>query len=167
MTKLRMALVSLIALALAACATQSYSPDQAPEYVVIREFAKFYRLGPMQARGPDSSLPVQTRVKLLRKEMGYYYVMLEDGRAGYVASEDLTLAPPRPPQPPASLTGDNPQKPGSRGRNVPNSPRYRGEQNNDIPLPDVIAPPDLNIAPEDVPSATPPPQPAEKPKFRF
>jgi len=147
-------------------ATQTFSPDQAPEYLVLADFTPFYRLGPMQARGPDASLRAQTRVKLLRKEMGFSLIQLEDSRTGYVPNEDLVIAPPRPPEPKPS---DDSASSGSRkkGRGS-TSPVYRGEQLNDIPLPDPNVPPvDLNIAPEDVAPAPTPEAPAEKPKFRI
>lgn len=155
-----------LCLALCSCATpQTFAPEQAPEYVTIRDYTPFYRIGPMQQR-PDASLPSGTRVKLLRQEMGFSYVQLEDTRTGYVANENMAVAPPKP-KPPVdeyASAGD-----GNRKRGRASSP-YRGAQVNDTPLPDVnIPPPDLNIAPEEVPSApapTPAPPP-EKPKFRF
>ena len=170
MTSVRFLAVWVICVLLQGCATQTYAPDQAPEYVVIRDFTPMYRLGPMQARGPDASLKVNTRVKLLRQEMGYSLVQLEDERTGYVANENLAVAPPRPPEPKVSeFTPDSPS-PGSRSRRgKPSSPAYQGEQLNDIPLPDLsVPPPDLNIAPEDISAPTPAPEaPVEKPKFRI
>ncbi len=157
------------AVILSGCAaTQTYTPQTAPDYVMIRDFTPFYRLGPMQGR-PDASLPSGTRVKLLREEMGYSLVLLSDSRTGYVANENMAPAPPLPPSAPASDSSDSSSKPGKKRRNVPDSPRYSGEQVNDIPMPEPNTPaPDLNIAPEDVaaPAPTPTP-PAEKPKFRY
>ncbi len=124
----------------------------------------------MQARGPDASLKVNTRVKMLRKEMGYSLVQLEDERTGYVANENLAVAPPRPPEPKVSEFIPDNASTGARGRRgKPSSPPYRGEQLNDIPLPDLdVPPPDLNIAPEDISAPTPAPEvPLEKPKFRI
>jgi len=142
--------------------TQNFSPENAPDYLVIRDYAPFYRTGPMQARGPDASLPTQTRVKVLRLEMGYSLVQLEDLRAGYVANENIALAPPRRP------SEVEPEPSRRSRRSSSNSERFRGEQLNDIPLPDPVAPPDLNIAPEDMLAPPPSPQATpEKPKFRF
>ncbi len=135
--------------------------------MVIADFTPFYRLGPMQARGPDATLRAETRIKLLRKEMGYSLIQLEDSRTGYIPNESMVVAPPRPPEPkPSILTDDSgPRKKGSRGSS---SPVYRGEQLNDIPLPDPsVPPPDLNISPEDVAPAPTPEAPTEKPKFRI
>jgi len=167
MIELRTLLALGIACALAACASpKTFAPDQAPEYVIIRDYTPFFRLSPMQRNGPDASLPVQTRVKLLCQDMGYSQVLLEDQRTGYVANEYMVLAPPRPPQPRESV-GSSDGSASARSGNRKRSPRYRGEQVNDTPLPDVnVPPPDLNIAPEEVPVAVPAPPP-EKPKFRF
>lgn len=169
MTSLRNILLLGLALVLSGCATESFSPDQAPEYVTIRDFTPFYRNGPMQARGADSALPADTRVKLIRREMGFSLVQLEDTRSGYVANENMAPAPPRPPAPPVIASADDgAARTGGRKKRGGSSPAYRGEQLNDIPLPDPnVPPPDLNIAPEEVPAATPVPTPAEKPKFRF
>lgn len=157
----------LVAL-LPGCATETFAPDQAPEYQILADYTAFYRLGPMQARGPDANLRAQTRVKLLRREMGYSLIQLEDSRTGYVANEALVVAPPRPPEPkPSILPDDSSSSSRKKGRGS-SSPVYRGEQLNDIPLPDPSVPsPDLNIAPEDVAPAPTPEAPAEKPKFRI
>jgi len=155
------------------CATQSFDPATAPEYMIITSFAPFYRLGPQQASGPDVSLQQGTRIKLLRKEMGYSYVQLEDGRAGYTANESIAPAPPRPKEEtsaglPSPGSGTS-KKPGARGR-ADIGPVYSGPQMNDTPLPDPnVPPPDLNIDPEVVPSTIPVPAdtPSGTPKFRY
>lgn len=147
-------------------APQTYSPDQAPEYVTIRNYTPFYRVGPMQPR-PDASLPANTRLKLLRQEMGYSFVQLEDNRTGYMANENMALAPPRPKVENEDAVADS--SPSGRRKRGNTSAVYRGEQLNDIPLPGPnTPPPDLNIAPEEVPAPAPTPTPPlEKPKFRF
>ncbi len=145
-------------LLLAGCATKSYLPGEQPEYIVIQDFSPFYLIGPMQARGPDASLPKDTRVTLVRQESGYSRVQLSDNRTGYVANEHMAPAPPPPPPPKITET---------RKRRGSGGARYTGEQVNDTPLPDAPSP-DLNIAPEDVPVVAPAPTPpVEKPKFRF
>jgi len=157
-----------VAMLLASCAaTSTFTAENAPEYMVVKAYSPFYKIGPMQAR-PDASLPVDTRFKLLRQEMGFSYVLLDDGRQGYVANENMAPAPPRP-APTPSDDGSVDGKPGKKRGNRPNSPRYSGEQLNDIPLPDVNIPaPDLNIGSEDIsaPAPTPTP-PVEKPQFRY
>lgn len=159
-------------LALSGCAMETFAPDTAPEYVVIRDFSAFYRLGPQQGRGPDASLRTGARVKLLRREMGYSLVQLEDLRTGYLANENMAVAPPRPPEeirpasPDASATG---RKRGARSR-AEDSPIYSGPQINDTPLPDRnVPPPDLNVEPEIMPDTIPVPAgtPAGTPKFRY
>ncbi len=154
---------------LGGCAMETYAPDAAPEYVIIRDFTAFYRLGPEQGRGADASLPPQTRVKLLRREMGFSLVQLEDLRTGYVANENMAVAPPRLPQavaPGLKKTDTNPKRRTSKSNGRP----YSGPQVNDTPLPDPAAPPpDLNIQPEVVPDTIPVPSdsPASTPKFRY
>jgi hypothetical protein len=153
----------LLCLAFAGCASKSFTPDQAPEYVIIRNFTPFYRMGPMQPGGPDGSLPLDTRVKMVSQEMGFSRVQLEDLRTGYVANENIAPAPPRPPVV-ASSSDEGSSSTGRKKRGT----RYTGAQVNDTPLPDPGPPPDLNIAPEIVPEATPVPEPPpEPPKFRY
>lgn len=165
----QVAAFGLVAMLFSSCTTTApLSADAAPEFIIVKGYAPFYRLGPMQGR-PDASLPLDTRVKVLRNEAGYSLVQLDDSRSGYVANENMAPAPPRPPTPAAESSVDprtGKKKPGS---NKPNSPRYSGEQLNDIPLPDVNVPaPDLNVGSEDItaPAPTPTP-PVEKPKFRY
>ena len=81
-------------LVLSACATKTFSPDQAPEYTITRSFTPFYSERPVAGATTDISLSEKTRVKLLRKEMGYSLVQLEDSREGYVANKNMVVAPP-------------------------------------------------------------------------
>jgi hypothetical protein len=156
-------LPALLCLALAGCASKPFSPDQAPEYVVIQNFAPFYRMGPMQPGGPTASLTLNSRVKMMSQEMGYSRVQLEDMRTGYVANENIAPAPPKPPE--VATVGDDGSSPSGKKKR---GQRYTGAQVNDTPLPDPGPPPDLNIAPEIVPAATPTPEPPpEPPKFRY
>jgi hypothetical protein len=155
---------------LGGCATQTFAPEVAPEYVVIRDFSPFYRMGPQQARGPDASLSTGTRVKLLRREMGFSLFQLEDLRTGYVANENMAVAPPRPPeQVKQEAEAASLKKRGGRSRGD-NGPIYSGPQVNDTPLPDPnVPPPDLNVEPEIVPKNIPAPDatPASRPKYRY
>ena len=81
------------------CVTQSFDPAKAPEFLVQADYAPFYTLGPGQGRGPDASLQRGERVRMLRREFGFSYVEIKDGRAGYVANEEIAPAPPREPEP--------------------------------------------------------------------
>lgn len=161
-----------LCLLLSSCATESFAPETAPEYVIIRDFSPYYRLGPQQGRGPDQSLPAGTRIKLLRREMGFSLVQLEDSRTGYVANENMAVAPPRPPD---QIRNDEASAPGAAkkrgGRSrAEDSPIYSGPQVNDIPLPDPnVPPPDLNVEPEVMPDNIPVPSatPTGTPKFRY
>ncbi len=153
----------------AGCASEVYSPENAPEYIVVGDFAPFYRLGPQQGRGPDASLRTQTRMKLLRREMGFSFVQLDDLRTGYVPNENIAVAPPRPPvAKPEEL--DTPAARKRSGRTRGGEPAYSGPPVNDTPLPDRnLPPPDLNVEPEVVPDMIPvvPETPAEPPRFRY
>jgi hypothetical protein len=163
------AVFACAAVMLSSCTTTTpLTAETAPEYMIVKGYAPFYKLGPMQGR-PDASLPLETRIKVLRNEAGFSLVQLEDSRQGYVANENMAPAPPKPPAPPADAGTIDPRTGKKKGGNRPNSPRYTGEQLNDIPLPDVNVPaPDLNIGSEDItaPAPTPTP-PTEKPKFRY
>lgn len=165
-----LAFLFLAAFFLGGCATETFAPDIAPEYVVIRDYSGFYRLGPQQGRGPDTTLRSGTRVKLLRKEMGYSLVQLEDLRTGYLANENMTIAPPRPPEQvkqEAEIAAT--KKRGGRSRGD-EGPLYSGPQVNDTPLPDPnVPPPDLNVEPEIMPKNIPAPDatPASRPKYRY
>jgi len=170
MTYLRKLLLLGSGVVLAACATQTFRPDQAPEYVIIRSDTPFYRYRPKQGGGPDASLSVETRVKLLRKERGYSLVQLEDSRTGYVANESMEVAPPGSQKRPfgSSISDDSQTRP-SRKKRASASPIKQDEQLKEIPSSEGNAPPpDLHVPPEEVPSPTPKPEvPLEKPKFRL
>jgi len=91
----------MTAACLAGCATQSFDPDKAPEFLVQSDYAPFYSLGPGQERGPDASLPRGELVKMLRREFGFSYVEIKGGRTGYIANEEIAPAPQREPKPSA------------------------------------------------------------------
>jgi len=93
----RLELPSLLAaLTLAACAGPTFTSDQAPAFVVLKQGAPFYRFGPQQAEPPEARLDKGERVLRLRAELGFSLVQLESGPTGYVANEDLAPAPPLP-----------------------------------------------------------------------
>src|SRR4029077_3200308 len=94
MRKLRNALLVATGMAFGACATQTFRPEEAPEYVVTRDPTPFYLSKPRPEGTPDAALSTKTRLKLLRKQTGYSLVLLEDSRKGYVANAYLSKAPP-------------------------------------------------------------------------
>ena len=179
MTFLRNLLLSAGLLVLAACATQTYQPDQAPEYAITRNFTPFYQQRPIQGASTDVSLTAATRVKLLRKGTGYSFVQLEDSRTGYVANKNMAVAPPASQKKPLVSTSDEPQPKPRRKKRVSPSPRptpspaFQAGQLKPVPSPGVTAPsptppPDLPATPQVVPAPTPTPEvPQEKPKFRL
>lgn len=117
-------------LLLAACSSIEYNSTNSPKMVVSVEHTPFYRNGPLQGNGPDLSLAKGDEVEVLRKEIGYSFVRIFDGRNGYVANDDLKpvgssqsaqlakapQATPSPaPKPVASqATTNTPAKPGFR-----------------------------------------------------
>lgn len=109
--------------------------------IVVSDFAPFYSMGPQQMSGPDASLPMDAIVLLIRKEFGYSYVKLEDGRFGYMPSQTIQPAPPRAPiaQLPPPSGG------GSRGFTPQTSEPYEGPPVDDFVLPD------LDIMPLEIP----------------
>ena len=87
------AIFAAIALGYPGCTpVQVYAPDQAPEYVTKRK-VDFFPYGPQQP-GPPEILERETFVKIQSWEPGYSKVTLGDGRSGYVANEEIRVAPP-------------------------------------------------------------------------
>jgi hypothetical protein len=99
----------LLALTLAACAGPTFTPDQAPAFVVRRQDAPFYRYGPQQAQPPEARLDKGERVLRLRAELGFSLVQLQSGPTGYVANEDLAPAPPLPAPTPVAAEKFSPE----------------------------------------------------------
>jgi hypothetical protein len=62
-------------------------------YAVTTEKAPFYKFGPQQGNGPDMQLPRNTLMTLIRPSFGYCKVHLTNGEEGYVANEDIKVAP--------------------------------------------------------------------------
>ena len=162
MRKLRNALLVATGVVFGACATQTFRPEAAPEYVVTRDPTPFYLSKPRQESTPDAALSAQTRVKLLRKQASYSLVLLEDLRKGYVANAYLTQAPseaepsPRPKRRAAPSPTPAPSQPETPASDA------------SAPAASTPASPDSQAPPEGVPSPTPAPEaPLEKPKFRL
>ncbi len=173
MRNLRNVLLVATGMLFGACATQTFRPEEAPEYVVTRDPTPFYLSKPRQEGTPDAALSADTRVKLLRKQAGYSLVLLEDSRTGYVANAYITQAPPesqqrpfgsspetepRAPKEARSPESDSDAK--SAGRNA----RRRSQR----PCHEHTGISRSQAPPEEVPSPTPAPEtPLEKPKFRL
>lgn len=123
--------------------------------MVSGDFAKFYLAGPAQERGPDATLRTGEIFKLLRREMGYSYIQLEDGRSGYIANEEMETAPEPVPEPQAKRS--------------PKKKRSSGEE--DFAEIDPGQMPDLSALPEAVEVFHPVEEldlPADaKPQFRY
>ena len=150
-------IVLLAALALqGACATKRVTAGS--RYAVTAPKTAFYKYGPAQSSGPDTTLANGTIVTMLESTWGFCRVMTESGLSGYVSSDDLKLAPAAPPAPatPRPTLAGNAQQPqffpGRPKQNAyhptPGGPLF---DMNDVPLP---------TGPLDAP-------PAPKPKFRY
>jgi hypothetical protein len=85
-------------------------------YAVSSSQTAFYHYGPQQGNGPDTQLPHDAIMKVIRPSFGYVKVRLQDGENGYVASEDIRpasaalvaekLAPPPTPSPVYASQGE-------------------------------------------------------------
>jgi hypothetical protein len=73
------------------CAGSKLSNDQ--YYAVTAQSTDFFRYGPQQGNGPDQKLPRDTLMTLIHPSFGYAKVKLATGEQGYVASEDIRVAP--------------------------------------------------------------------------
>jgi hypothetical protein len=110
-------------------------------YAVTATSAPFYKYGPQQGNGPDMQLPRDTLVTLIRPSFGYSKVHLANGQEGYVASEDIKVAP-------ADLVAAaNAPPPGAQ----PNSHGESFNLNSSDPR--------LIVPPEDLPENNPEPTP--------
>ena len=100
-------LALFLVLLLGGCSSSGSGTTPVGHYLVRVPKTPMYRYGPAQSFGPDFSLAQGQHVIMLSREFGYSRVMTDDGQSGYVATEDLAVAPPPPAPPP-------PKKP-SRG----------------------------------------------------
>jgi len=172
MRKLRKALLVATGVVFGACATQTFRPEEAPEYLVTRDPTPFYLNKPRQEGTPDAALSAQTRVKLLRKQTGYSLVLLEDSRKGYVANAYLTQAPSGSQQRPFGSVPEPSPRPKRRAdpspTPAPSQPVETPASETSAPATSAPAAPEPQATPEDAPSPTPLPEtPLEKPKFRL
>ncbi len=174
MRKLRNALLVAIGVVFGACATQTFRPEEAPEYLVTRDPTPFYLNKPRQEGTPDAALSAQTRVKLLRKQTGYSLVLLEDSRKGYVANADLTQVPSGSQHRPFGSSSEPEPSLRPKRRAAPSptpdptQPAETPASEAGAPATSTSAPPAPQAPPEEAPSPTPAPEvPLEKPKFRL
>jgi hypothetical protein len=91
-------ILAVLAVALfSACSTSESDKTAANAgkyYAVSAKETPFYHYGPQQGNGPDEKLPQDTIISLVRPSFGYCKVQLLSGQQGYVASEDIHIAPP-------------------------------------------------------------------------
>jgi hypothetical protein len=136
----------LCAALLAGCAGPSgpgvHAGDQ---YVVNSPHTLFYSFGPSQSTGPDFALDRGQRLTMLSYSFGYCHIAVQgSGQTGYVATDDIILAPPIPKPSPAPSSSRH-RRTGADSR--PPTPEEEGR----IPLPDF-------------PESKPPP---DAPSFRY
>lgn len=150
------AVLFLCSVCVVGCATQTFDPANAPEFLVQSDYTPFYSLGPGQERGPDASLQRGELVKMLRREFGFSYVEIPDGRVGYIANEEILPAPKREPEPTASP---------SRKHSAGGSARISRSSEAPVSLPEIDTLPE----PVDVlhPISEMEPAPDSKPEFRY
>jgi hypothetical protein len=110
-------------------------------YAVAAEKTPFYKFGPQQGNGPDMQLQRDTLMTLIRPSFGYCKVRLANGQEGYVANEDIKIAPAE------LVAAANAPPPGS----VPNRHGERFNLNSTDPR--------LVVPPEDLPENNPEPTP--------
>ena len=79
---------------LAGCAREIAPPGS--RFLVSTQSAQFYKYGPAQSFGADFVLPKGQRIIMLERSFGFSRVMTDDGITGWVASEDISPAPPEP-----------------------------------------------------------------------
>jgi hypothetical protein len=118
-----------------------HASDGAKLYAVTAPKAAFYKFGPQQGGGPDMELPRDTLITLIRPSFGYCKVQLATGEQGYVANEDIKIAPP------ALVAAANAPPPGSES----SAHGERFELNSSDPR--------LAVPPEDLPENNPEPTP--------
>lgn len=110
---------ALAALLFAGCESMKSGGDVGFYIVSVPQTAMF-RYGPAQSFGADFNLKQGQRVVMMRREYGYSRVMTDEGQSGYVATEDLSPAPPVP-----KTSGGSARGPGAHPMDFSNPPRGR------------------------------------------
>ncbi|HEX8312525.1 MAG TPA: hypothetical protein VF614_14480 [Chthoniobacteraceae bacterium] len=88
-------LLLAVALLCAGCETAQVAPPGS-RYVVNTTRAAFFKYGPAQSFGPDFNLIQGQRVTMLERSFGYSRVTTDEGVTGYIATDQIQLAPPEP-----------------------------------------------------------------------
>jgi len=119
---------------LAGCASPSGAGVHAGEsYAVKGQSTLFYSYGPAQASGPDFTLGHGQQVTMLSYQFGYSHVAVAaTGQTGYVATDDLTPAPPQPKASSTSLLASQTRRRHAGDESRPPTP----EEESQIPLPE-------------------------------
>src|SRR3954468_23283895 len=78
------------------CANQGGTAHPGNRYVVSGTRNEFYKYGPAQAFGPDRNLTKGDKVTMLDRQFGFSQVRLDNNETGFIATDDLTPAPPDP-----------------------------------------------------------------------
>ena len=84
-------LLSALLGALGGCATKQVKVGS--RYVVTAPKSAFFKYGPAQSFGPDTTLTKGTVVTMLESTWGFCHVMTEAGLSGYISSDDVKPAP--------------------------------------------------------------------------
>ena len=87
------------------CGSAGAGAHAGERYAVNTQRTLFYKYGPAQSTGPDFALYKGQTVTMLSRAFGYSHVATVEGQSGYVATEDLVLAPPEQQLAPTSQAG--------------------------------------------------------------
>jgi hypothetical protein len=162
----------LVALLSAGCET---APVATPgsRYVVNTTRAAFYKYGPAQSFGPDFNLVEGQRVTMMERSFGYSRVTTDEGVTGYIATDQIQLAPPEPfeARPVASLTAPVSSSPDKRKGRKPRGEEARTTTTRSSGKPKRSSvhptPSDPLFDVTDVPAPLPQEPAAPSPDFRF
>ena len=91
--------VAAMSALLAGCASNTITPGT--RFVVKNPGTPFYKYGPAQSFGPDFKLEGGTPVTIVERSWGFSRVMTTEGITGYVANDEIEIAPfePKPAAP--------------------------------------------------------------------
>lgn len=134
---------SIFLLALAALLGGCAAKGGPGRYIVTASKSPFYKYGPAQAFGPDFALNRGQKVNVVENSFGFARVTTDDGISGYMATEDLTPAPPEPEAQVRSTARVTSRRPGARPPRAPSyiEPGAPLFDASDIPLPTKVEPP--------------------------